>query len=101
MKKYVITCVACLTGMLNVQAQKIAFEKSTVDAGATLWKRPVTATFRFTNKEKTPLRVTDVDAGCGCLKPEWPQKAVQKGGWGEHPLSELQAGNCGKIQRTC
>lgn len=83
MKKYVITCVACLTGMLNVQAQKIAFEKSTVDAGATLWKRPVTATFRFTNKEKTPLRVTDVDAGCGCLKPEWTQKAVQKGGWGE------------------
>ena len=70
-------------GLAEATAQKIAFEKTTVNAGGTLWKRPVTAVFKFTNKDKNPLFVREVDAGCGCLKPEWTATAVQKGDNGE------------------
>ena len=75
--------VYCTLGVSEAEAQKISFEKTTVNAGATLWKRPVTAVFKFTNKDKTPLFVREVDAGCGCLKPEWTTTAVQKGEDGE------------------
>lgn len=68
---------------MGMQAQRVVFERTTVSAGSTLWKRPVTAVFKFTNKDKTPLFVRDVDAGCGCLKPEWTTTAVQKGEKGE------------------
>ena len=82
MKKYVIMLVMGLASM-GVQAQKISFEKNTVNAGSTLWKKPVTAVFKFTNKDKNPLFVREVDAGCGCLTPKWTTTAVQKGDEGE------------------
>ena len=83
MKKLFLVCVAFGAVWLGIAAQKISFEKTTVNAGATLWKRPVTAVFKFTNKDKNPLLVREVDAGCGCLKPEWTSAAVLKGEEGE------------------
>ena len=83
MNKYVISCTFGLVLSLSVQAQKIVFEKNLVNAGSTLWKKPVTAVFKFTNKEKEPLFVREVDAGCGCLKPEWPANSIMKGEGGE------------------
>lgn len=82
-KKYVMIGAVSLMATLGAHAQKIVFEKNTVDAGSTLWRRPVTAVFRFTNKGKEPLVVRDVDAGCGCLDPEWTKQPVLKGGKGE------------------
>ena len=70
-------------GLGKVAAQRISFDKTTVNAGTTMWKRPVTAVFKFTNKDKNPLVVKEVDAGCGCMKPEWPSKALQRGESGE------------------
>lgn len=81
--KYVITCVLSLATALGCMAQKIAFDRTTVNAGTTLWKRPVTAVFRFTNKDKSPLIIKEVDAGCGCLSPKWTQGAIMKGDRGE------------------
>ena len=78
-----LTCLAWGAICLGAAAQKISFEKTTVNAGNTLWKRPVTAVFKFTNKDKNPLIVREVDAGCGCLKPEWTTTAVHKGEDGE------------------
>ncbi|MBO4674325.1 MAG: DUF1573 domain-containing protein [Bacteroidaceae bacterium] len=83
MKKYVIICAWGLAVSLSMQAQRISFEKNTVNAGNTLWKKPVTAVFKFTNKDKDPLFIREVDAGCGCLKPEWRTDAVMKGEEGE------------------
>lgn len=83
MKKYVIICVWGLAVSLSMQAQRISFEKNTVNAGTTLWKKPVTAVFKFTNKDKDPLFVREVDAGCGCLTPEWRTDTVMKGEDGE------------------
>ncbi len=64
-------------------AQKISFEKQTITTPSTPWKKPVTAVFKFTNKDKNPLFVRNVDAGCGCLVPKWTATAVQKGEEGE------------------
>ena len=82
MKKYIIYLAAALMSF-SAHAQKISFDKSTVNAGNTLWKRPVTAVFKFTNKDKNPLFVRNVDAGCGCLTPKWTATALQKGDEGQ------------------
>lgn len=82
MKKIIIGLLA-LIGSLGANAQKISFEKSTINMGTTKWKEPVTATFKFTNKDRTPLLVRDVDAGCGCLTTKWTTDALQRGEDGE------------------
>ncbi len=83
MKKCVMTCVVGLMAAAGAHAQRIVFEKDVVDAGATLWRHPVTAVFQFSNKGREPLVVNDVDAGCGCMATEWTKDAVVKGGKGE------------------
>lgn len=83
MKKYVILCALTLASTLSIEAQRISFERNTINAGTTLWKRPVTVVFKYTNKDKDPLFVREVDAGCGCLKPEWRADALMKGDEGE------------------
>lgn len=72
-------CMMTLTCSLGLSAQRISFDRTTVNAGSTLWKKPVTAVFKFTNKDKNPLVVRNVDAGCGCVTVKWPQSAVLKG----------------------
>lgn len=83
MRKYVIMSALCLSVSITTAAQRIVFEKDVVDAGATMWKRPVTAVFKFSNKGRNPLQVTDVDAGCGCLKTEWSKESLSRGKHGE------------------
>ena len=63
-------------------AQRINFQQTTVNVGTTLWHRPVTATFKFKNRDREPLLIERVDAGCGCLTPEWTRTPVEKGGEG-------------------
>ena len=63
-------------------AQKASFAQTTINVGSTLWHKPVSATFKFKNKDRRPLRIEAVDAGCGCLKPTWTHGAVEKGGEG-------------------
>ena len=46
---------------LNGFAQRISFDKTVVNAGSTIWKKPVTAVFKFTNKDKNPLLMLVVD----------------------------------------
>ena len=60
-------------------AQKISFEKSVINVGGTLWRRPITAVFTFTNKNHGVLIVEDVDPGCGCLDVKWTKNVLNKG----------------------
>ena len=76
-------CVVGLAMSLNGFAQRISFERTVVNAGSTIWKKPVTAVFKFTNKDKTPLLIRDVDAGCGCLRPQWTRDPLMRGDDGE------------------
>lgn len=83
MKKYVILSVLGIVSSMGAWAQRISFDKNTVNAGTTLWKKPITAVFKFTNKDREPLIIKEVDAGCGCLTPQWTQRALPKGADGE------------------
>lgn len=72
-----------LMGTVGAQAQKISFEKSTITTPATAWKLPVTATFKFTNKDKNPLVISSIDTGCGCVTSAYTTTPVAKGESGE------------------
>ena len=55
-----------------------------MNVGNVLWKIPVTATFKYTNKDsRRELEVKEVDAGCGCLSVEWTKEPVGRGEQGE------------------
>ena len=59
MKFRLLMMSACVLLCGQMMGQRISFDKSTVNAGTTLWRRPVTAVFKFTNKEREPLVVTE------------------------------------------
>ncbi len=83
MNRYITIFILTLS-VLTGRAQRIHFERSTVDVGNVLWKLPVTATFKFTNRDgRQPLLIKEVDAGCGCLNVVWPKNAMAKGAKGE------------------
>lgn len=83
MKKIITILLSVIFLGEVANAQKISFSSNTVNKGTTLWKTPVTATFAFTNKDKTPLVIKSVDAGCGCLSVDWTKEPVAKGASGE------------------
>ena len=41
--------------------------------------KPVTHVFTFTNTGKTPLKLDNVQASCGCTTPEWSKDEVAPG----------------------
>lgn len=42
--------------------------------------KPVTTVFTVTNSGKTPLKIENVQASCGCTTPEWEkEKAIEPG----------------------
>ncbi len=43
---------------------------------------PVTHEFKFTNKGKVPMIITNVVASCGCTTPDWTHDLIAPGGQG-------------------
>lgn len=41
--------------------------------------KPVYYTFEIVNNGKTPLKLDDVHAACGCTTPEWSREAIAPG----------------------
>ena len=97
-RRVILTWIA-LTGCLVASAQKISFDKHTITTSKTLWKQPVTAVFKFTNKSKTPLAVTYVDPGCGCLTSYWTKGYIERGETGEISITydAMQLGRFDRI----
>ena len=83
---------------MSVSAQKISFEKETITTKNTMWKHPVSAVFKFTNKGKSPLIIKNVDPGCGCMTPKWTQGPIEKGESGEIIIT-YDAMQLGKFDR--
>lgn len=77
MKRKIIFALAALA-FQAASAQKISFDQTTINVGTTLWHKPVTATFRFKNKDREPLIIEEVDAGCGCLTPTFTNHPLQR-----------------------
>ncbi|MBO2008765.1 DUF1573 domain-containing protein [Hymenobacter negativus] len=57
----------------------IAWEKTAHQFGDIKQGVPVTATFKFTNKSKTPVLLADVHGSCGCTVPQWSKEPVLPG----------------------
>ena len=62
-----------------VEPAIIEFEKTKHDFGTVNEGGPITYEFKFTNKGKVPLTITNVKASCGCTTPGWTKEPVQPG----------------------
>ena len=109
--KHIILIVSLLMGVtLGVQAQpKALFDKTTHEFGTILWKNPVTATFKITNKGDKPLVISNVTTSCGCTVADWTKEPIAPGKTGivsstfdakeDSPASrQASAANCAKKQ---
>lgn len=90
-KSFLIICVLVL-GSIGVFAQapvqvlaqsgsqdSIKFEKIVYDYGTLVQGADGNSEFKFTNKGKTPLLLSNVQASCGCTVPEWPKEPILPG----------------------
>jgi len=60
---------------------------------------PVSHEFRFTNKGKVPLVITNVQASCGCTTPDWSKDPVPPGQQG-FIKATFNAGAVGQFDKT-
>ena len=57
----------------------LKWQQTTQQFGSIKQGVPVTATFRFTNKGKVPVLLTNVQGSCGCTVPAWSHEPVGPG----------------------
>lgn len=63
---------------VNVQ-DSIVFVNTTHDYGTIVQGADGNSEFRFTNKGKSPIILSHVQASCGCTVPEWPKEPILPG----------------------
>jgi Protein of unknown function (DUF1573) len=56
-----------------------AWDSQSHDFGKIKQGTPVTHEFKFTNKGKVPLVITNVQASCGCTTPDWSKAPIPPG----------------------
>jgi len=57
----------------------IVFAKTMYDYGTIVQGSDGGCEFKFTNKGKLPLVLSNVKASCGCTVPEWPKEPILPG----------------------
>lgn len=57
----------------------VVFDKMVHDYGTIVQGSDGESEFKFTNKGKTPLLLSNVHASCGCTVPEWPKEPILPG----------------------
>ena len=75
----VILSFVALTAMNTVIEAEFKFEEETHDFGKIPQGKPVTYEFKFTNTGDSPIIISNVEASCGCTKPEYSSTPVKKG----------------------
>ncbi len=63
----------------NVKTDSIILENPVHDYGAIIQGADGNFEFKFTNKGKLPLILTNVGASCGCTVAEWPREPINPG----------------------
>lgn len=61
-------------------SQGLSLKEEIHDFGMIPQGRPVFYNFEIANKGKTPLKLENVVASCGCTTPEWNKEPVAAGG---------------------
>lgn len=59
--------------------QQIVFNKTVHDFGRLVQHEPAGCEFRFYNKGKSPVILSEVTASCGCTVPSWSKTPVMPG----------------------
>jgi len=62
-----------------IKADSIIFEKLVNDYGTIIQGSDGSCEFKFMNKGKSALVLTNVQASCGCTVPTWPKEPVLPG----------------------
>lgn len=90
---------AMMLGSLPSMAQNIVFKTTNINAGVALWKKPITATYKFQNKGNAPLVVNQVDPMCGCMVTTWTKGPIAKGKEGTIQVTydAMQLGHFDKV----
>jgi hypothetical protein len=73
--------------------------EQTHDFGKIKQGTPVTFEFKFTNKGKVPIVLTDARPSCGCTTPDWTKQPVPPGQQG-YVKATFNAANVGGFNKT-
>ena len=81
MKKYSFLVICFFFSLLAFsQNAIISFDELTYDFGKVNEENgKISHVFNFTNKGKTPLVITKVQASCGCTTPTWTKEPIEPG----------------------
>ena len=60
---------------------------------------PVTHTFEFTNTGGEPLVIINVNASCGCTRPDYPKEPIMPGKKGKVKVTFNPAGRPGEFSK--
>lgn len=78
--------IVLMAGFLGAQAQGttaseevLQLKETTHEFGAIPQGKPVYHNFEIINTGKTPLKLDNVQASCGCTTPEWSRDAIEPG----------------------
>jgi hypothetical protein len=63
----------------KANTEVLELKETTHDFGSIPQGRPVTYDFIIRNAGKTPLKLDNVMASCGCTSPEWSEAPIQAG----------------------
>lgn len=63
----------------DINSPKITFDKTVHDFGELVQYAPASCEFKFYNKGKAPLILSDVSASCGCTVPSWSKSPIMPG----------------------
>lgn len=72
----------CMAVYAQTAAGALELKEGVFDFGMIPQGKPVYHTFQVTNNGKTPLRVDNVTASCGCTTPEWSREPIAPGATG-------------------
>jgi len=64
---------------IDANAPKIVFNKASHDFGELTLYSLAFCEFKFYNKGKAPLILSEISATCGCTVPSWPKKPIIPG----------------------
>jgi hypothetical protein len=83
----------------NITNDSIIFVKTLHDYGTIEQGGNGICEFKFTNKGKVPLILSNVQTSCGCTVPEWPKEPVLPGKTGVIKV-KYDTNKLGAISRT-
>lgn len=85
---------------IAVPAETIKVSEDAHDFGKIPQGKPVTTFFTITNTGKTPMKIDNIHAGCGCTTPEWEKDKTLAPGESTKVKVGYNAGNIGSFNKN-